>query len=112
MHIKGFDHVWLNQCTFCKNRLVHSVYNKLKDSYPCYWKSCIFDDSKNSVNGNKLRTYRTVKVNFERIVYLLINNLPKSHFSSFAKFRISALSLEIEKGRHKRKLLSRNLSSL
>ena len=75
---------------------------KLKDSYSCYWKSCIFDDGKNSVNGNKLRVYRTVMVNFEREMHLLINDLPKSYISFFAKFRISAHSLEIEKGRHKR----------
>ena len=69
MHIIGFDHVWFNQCTFSKTRLVHSVFNKLQDSYSCYWKFCIFDDRKNSVNGSKMRTYRTVKVNYEREMY-------------------------------------------
>ena len=70
MHNMGFDRVWLNQCTFSKTRLVHSVFNKLKDSYSCYWKFCIFDDSKNSVNYSKLRTYRTVKISFKRETYL------------------------------------------
>ena len=64
------------------------------------------------MQGNKLRTYRTVKVNFEREIYLLINDLPKSHISSFAKFRISAHSLELEKGRHKKKLLSERICRL
>ena len=62
MHIIDFDHVWIKQCTFSKNRLIHSVFNKLKDSDSPYWKTCLFDDSK---NGNKLRTYRTFKVNYE-----------------------------------------------
>ena len=80
MHIIDFDHVWINQCTFSKNRLIHSVFNKLKDSYSQYWKTCLFDDGKNAVSGNKLRTYRTFKVDYEREMYLLINDLPKTIF--------------------------------
>ena len=44
------------------------------------------------VNGNKLRTYRTVKVNYEREMHLLINDLPKSHISLFAIVRTGAHS--------------------
>ena len=84
----------------------------MKDSYSQYWKTCLFDDSKNAVNGNKLRTYRTFKVDYEREMYLLINNLPKTHISSFAKFRVSAHSLEIEKGRHKKLLLTERICPL
>ena len=112
MHIIDFDHVWINQCTVSKNRLIHSVFNKLKDSYSQYWKTCLFDESKNTVNGNKLITYRTFNVNYEREMYLLINDLPKSHISSFAKFRVSAHSLEIEKGRHKNLLLTERICPL
>ena len=79
----------------------------MEDFYFCYWKSYILDDSKNSVNGNELKTYRAVKVNYEREMYLLINDLPKSHTSSFAKFHTSAHSLEIEKGRHKKMVVIR-----
>ena len=110
--IIDFDHVWINQCTFSKNRLIHSVFNKLKDSYSQYWKTCLFDDSKNAVNGNKLRTYRTFKVDYEREMYLLINDLPKTHISAFAKFRVSAHSLEIEKGTHKKLLLTERICPL
>ena len=112
MHIIDFDHVWINQCTFSKNRLIHSVFNQLKDSYSQHWKTCLFDDSKNAVNGNKLRTYRTFTVNYEREMYLLINDLPKTHISSFAKFRVSAHSLEIENGRHTRLLLMERICPL
>ena len=45
-------------------------------------------------------------------MYLLINDLPKSHISSFAKFRVSDHSLEIEKGRHKKKLLMERICPL
>ena len=45
-------------------------------------------------------------------MYLLINDLPKSHISSFTEFRVSAHSLEIEKGRHKKKLLSERICPL
>ena len=40
-------------------------------------------------------------------MYLLINDLPKTHISSFAKFRVSAHSLEIEKDRHNKLLTER-----
>ena len=84
----------------------------MKDSYSQYWKTCLFDDSKNAVNCNKLRTYRTFKVDYEREMYLLINDLPKTHISSFAKFRVSAHSLEIEKGKHKKLLLTERICPL
>ena len=48
-----------------QNRLKHSIFSKLKDSYSQYWKTCLFDDSKNAVNGNKFRTYGTFKVDYE-----------------------------------------------
>ena len=83
MHIIDFDHVWINQCTFSKNRLIHSAFNKLKDTYFQYWKTCLFDDSKNVVNGNKLRTYRTFKVDYEQEMYLLINEFAKDTYFIF-----------------------------
>ena len=59
LHNIGFSHIWNNQNTFSKKRLLHAVVNKLKDSYIHFWTSKIYDDSKNQPNGNKLRTYRT-----------------------------------------------------
>ena len=43
---------------------------------------------------------------------ICLNYLPKSHMSSFAKFRVSAHSLETEKGRHKKKLLTERICPL
>ena len=52
--------------------LLHAVMNKLKNSYTHFWKSKIYDDSKNQPNGNKLRTYRTFKICYERETYLFV----------------------------------------
>ena len=71
--------------------------NKLKDSYIHFWKSKIYDDSKNQPNGNKLRTYRTFKTCYEKETYLFVNELSRNEISTFAKLRISSHDLHIEK---------------
>jgi hypothetical protein len=49
----GFTHVWVNQGTFSKSKLLHSLSIKLEDRYINHWKKLLFnDDNKNS--GNKL----------------------------------------------------------
>ena len=62
----NFPHVWANQSTFSKAKLLHAVTVKLKDSYVSFWRKCLFDDSSNVTtgNGNKLRTYRTFKTSY------------------------------------------------
>ena len=56
-----FDPVWLNQCTSSKKKKKKLCFQQVERFlfYSCYWKSCIFDDSKNAVNGNALRTNRS-----------------------------------------------------
>ena len=66
LHNINLSHLWNNQNTFSKQRLVHVVMNKLKDSYTHFWKGKINDNSKNQPNCNKLRTYRTFKPCHER----------------------------------------------
>ena len=80
LHNIDFSHIWNNQNTFSKKRLVHAVTNKLKDSYIKFWKNKIHDDSKNQSNGNKLRTYRIFKTCYERETYLFVNELSKMRF--------------------------------
>ena len=60
----GFSHVWDNQGTFSKARFLHAIEEKLKQNFIDYWKLKIFDDD-NKVNGNKLRTYRKLKLEYE-----------------------------------------------
>jgi hypothetical protein len=60
----GFSHAWDNQGIFSKARFLHAVEEKLKQNFIDYWKIKIFDDD-NKVNGNKLRTYRKLKLEYE-----------------------------------------------
>ena len=106
LHKINFSHLWDNQSTFSKKRLSHAIVNNLKDSYINFWTDKIHDDSKSLPNGNKLRTYRTFKSLYERETYLFVNELPKMEISTFAKLRISAHDLHIEKGRHTKTKLS------
>ena len=96
-NIGFFSHLWNNQNTFSRTRLLHAVMNKLKDSYTHFWKGKIYDDSKSQPNGNKLRTYGTFKISYERETYLFVNELSRNEISTFAKLRISSHDLHIEK---------------
>jgi hypothetical protein len=56
----GFTHAWMNQGTFSKPKLLHSLSIKLEDRYINHWKTLLFnDDNKNG--GDKQRTYRKLK---------------------------------------------------
>ena len=93
----SFSHVWQNQNTFHKNKLLKAVYNKLKDNFIKFWRTDIFRDS--DKGKNKLRTYSKLKSDFELENFLLLN-IQKNVLSNFVKLRISDSSLYIEKGRH------------
>ena len=45
-------------------------------------------------------------LDYERETYLFVNELSKSEISTFAKLRISSHDLHIEKGRHRKTILS------
>ena len=81
----NFSHVWTNQSTFSKAKLLHAVTVRLKDSYISFWRKCLFDDSANVTNGNKLRTYRTFKTSYCLENYLLSSNNSRKEISTFAK---------------------------
>jgi hypothetical protein len=58
------DHIWVNQGTFSKSKLLHSLSIKLEDRYINHWTKLLFnDDNKNG--GNKLRTYRKLKNSYK-----------------------------------------------
>lgn len=63
-----FSHVWINQSTFSKRRLVFAVCKKLNENYLNFWPSNIFDD-----HENKLRTYRNLKDKYAVNAYLKID---------------------------------------
>lgn len=95
----GFNHTWENQTTFSKKRLVFSFGKKMYDCFCSYWNKCLHDDN-NKPNGNKLRTYRKLKSNYEFENFLLLD-LEKEYISNFIRVRISNSYLLIEQGRHR-----------
>jgi hypothetical protein len=58
--IIGFSHIWENQGTFSKSKLLFSVTKQLENRYIKHWKTLLFNDD-NKYVGNKLRTYRKLK---------------------------------------------------
>ena len=93
----NFSHVWTNQSTFSKRRLVFAVCKKLDENYLNFWRSSIFDDS-NSNHGNKLRTYRNLKDKYAVNTYLKLD-IDKNIIKIFTKIKISNSKLAIEQGR-------------
>ena len=55
-----FSHIWENQGTFSKSKLLFSVTKQLENRYIECWKTLLFNDD-NKSGGNKLRTYRKLK---------------------------------------------------
>ena len=94
----GFNHVWENQSSFSKKRLLVSVVKKLRERFINFWKSNLFDD-RNSANGNKLRTCREFKTEYTLEFFLLLDL--DLDISNFVKVRISNSRLFIEQGRYK-----------
>lgn len=108
----NFTHVWDNQDTFSKSRLMNAVTLKLKESYTAFWKNKLFDDSENPINGNKLRTYRKFKTDYSLEKYLLSSDNSKEEISTFCKLRLSAHKLFIEEGRYKKVPLNERICKL
>ena len=90
----------------------HAVTVRLKDSYISFWRKCLFDDSANVTNGNKLRTYRTLKTSYCLENYLLSSNNSRKEISTFAKIRISCHKLHIEEGRYRKIPLQERICQL
>ena len=77
--------------------ITHKVKAKLKEEFTLKWHTEI-----NKLP--KLRTYRLFKTSFETERYLFIFN--KNHRQALSRLRASAHTLEIEKGRWRRKLVN------
>lgn len=99
LHLIGFGHIWDNQGTFSKSKLLHSIKKKLETRYIDHWKNLLFRENDSSSGGNKLRTYRKLKTDFDTEKYLFAD-VSKSALSSFVKIRISNSNLYIERGRY------------
>lgn len=106
----NFSHVWENQSTLSKKRLVYAFTEKLSDNYVEFWKKSLFNDD-NTTHGNKLRTYRKYKSKYELEKYLLLN-LDKTITKNYAKIRISNSKLTIERGRYTKTTLEDRICPL
>ena len=78
--------------------ILKTVKHALKESFIVNWKKELFNDVRKE-NGNKLRGYREYKNSFKKEEYLSVIQ-DKSVRSAFAKLRLSAHNLEIERGRY------------
>ena len=106
----GFDHIWDNQNSFSKKKLIKAIGNKMSEKYVDFWKNSPFNDQ-NNPNGNKLRTYRKLKKDYELEKYLLIDT-DRCKISNFVKLKISNSKLYIEQGRHRNIPLDKRLCPL
>jgi hypothetical protein len=91
--IIGFSHIWGNQGTFSKSKLLFSVTKQLEKRYTEHWKTLLFNDD-NKSGGNKLRTFRKLKTQFHLENYLCAD-VNKKSISTFIKIRISNSNLKI-----------------
>ena len=94
----GFYHIWVNQNTFSKQRLIKSIGIKLQEIYLRHWKRTL--DENSEVYCSKLRTYKNLKHTYDLEKYLLLD-VDKLHIKNFLKIRISNSKLMVERGRHK-----------
>jgi hypothetical protein len=74
------------------------------------WKEELFNDRRNNIGGNKLRTYRLVKHIFSFELDVL--HLSDEKRKLLTKFRISAHKLEIEQGRYNKLPIANHICSL
>jgi exonuclease III len=97
------SHYFENQNTIT-SQITHlittNVKSKLQEQFVEKWHTEIFKLS-------KLRTFRLFKTDFESEIYLFLTN--KKHRQALSQFRMSAHTLEIEKGRWSRKPIEERL---
>jgi hypothetical protein len=92
-----------------KRNIKSYFYSKLKPKYNAVWKTGSCNDRPGKQYGNKLRTYRLFKNNFAIESYFNLDNFNRN---ILIRFRISAHSLEIEKGRHQNIPLNERICKL
>ena len=83
-----------------KSACIHRAKQRLKQAEIESWKNKLMQNG-NDQNGNKLRTYRTYKSQFQIEHYVKLN-MSRDQRKVLAKFRSCNLPLEIEKGRYTR----------
>ena len=101
LYATGFQDVWIQQATDLNHaHFISNLTVKLQNIYKEQWKLDMHDDTKINLNQrNKLRTYRLFKTDYSFENYL--KGVKDSNTrKAITRLRISAHSLQIEKGRH------------
>ena len=83
----------------CKRLCIEKARETLRVRDKAKWYDSLMDDSKNVLNGNKLRTYRQFKNTLETEPYVLAN-ISRYQRRILAKFRCGNLPLHVETGRY------------
>jgi hypothetical protein len=68
----GFCHVWENQNTFSKNKLLKAVYNKLSDNFISYWKRELYNDEVTTLFSQKITI---TNPQFDKVRYNIFLNI-------------------------------------
>ena len=97
----GFSYLFeASSDTLSKRFIQDSINTHLKTQFNVDWKSDLERENARRGNGrNKLRTYRQFKSEYYKENYVGII-MPKSHRSSYAKFRMGVAPLRLETGRY------------
>ena len=96
----NLEGLWNNQRVGNAKKVIIQVGSELKNQF----KATIFEqlqseNGKDGRSGNKLRTYKTIKETYNTEQYLLMKNMPAHVKRAITRIRLSAHSLEIERGR-------------
>lgn len=94
MYSLGLGHVWENQSTFSPQRLKTTVQNMLLKKFTQYW------EQKINLETSKLQFYKGVVQDFRAQAYIQATR-NRHHRQALTKLRISAHTLEIERGRYR-----------
>ncbi len=78
--------------------VINEVKNSLCNAFIDDWHTKLWSNG-SGTGGSKLRTYRLFKSSYNPEMYLL-ENIPTSHRSAFAKFRCGTAPIRIETGRY------------
>ena len=96
----NLERVWNSQRVTNSKQVVMQVRTELEKQFKkTFFAQIQSADGKTGRSGNKLRTYKTIKQTYQTEKYLLIKNMPAHVKRAITKLRISAHSLEIERGR-------------
>lgn len=95
----GLQRVWDAQSVSDNKQIQKQVRSELQRQFESSFFARLNAPTNPSGGGNKLRTYKSIKINYNIEKYLVIKNMPPHTKKALAKLRVSSHRLEIEMGR-------------